>query len=350
MKDAIATNRDTPRRASLDSHGFSPFSRALSRRGGFSQYMAAFSPQQRVRVQWDEDEFHAARILSIRTELDRQNRTAQILQVRYEEDGQVLWHHPSDTPHRPITLLEEEDEGSWDKLVLRCDISHARLTRPAKGSQCLHAPRCNYDSLMQFVSLSRCCPVFGCSATLSRQSMVTEDEALGAALASLPPYCTACWVQAGTANVRSTPPGGTSAIAAAAAPLDVSDELLTTQQRTRRKQGRVEAESRPLGAVVVDVDDDASRDQVVATSTERSEAAKAEGGEVVTEAQGVKLHLSSTSNTGYLGVHRNPSGRYQASLRVDGRQKAVGTYDTAVEAAVAVAKCKSHPCCEECSE
>ena len=60
---------------------------------------------------------------------------------------------------------------------------------------------------------------------------------------------------------------------------------------------------------------------------------------VATEAEGLRLHLSSRSSTGYMGVSKHPStGRFKAEHRVDGRQVYLGLFDTAVEAAVAYAR------------
>ena len=58
-----------------------------------------------------------------------------------------------------------------------------------------------------------------------------------------------------------------------------------------------------------------------------------EAGEVVSEAEGYKLHLSSRSQTGYLGVQRN--GRHFRAVHV---QHNIGTFVTKVEAAVAYAR------------
>ena len=58
-------------------------------------------------------------------------------------------------------------------------------------------------------------------------------------------------------------------------------------------------------------------------------------------ADGVQLHLSSESGTGYMGVVRRPSGRFRATHRVDGRLVNLGTYDTKVEAAVVYARFKA---------
>jgi len=77
---------------------------------------------------------------------------------------------------------------------------------------------------------------------------------------------------------------------------------------------------------------------------EEEEAAEAAGTAAVsaaaplaTEAEGLRLHLSSSS-TGYKNVWRRASGRFWAKHSVDGRQDTIGTFATAVEAAVAYAR------------
>ncbi|EOD27849.1 hypothetical protein EMIHUDRAFT_204848 [Emiliania huxleyi CCMP1516] len=66
-------------------------------------------------------------------------------------------------------------------------------------------------------------------------------------------------------------------------------------------------------------------------------AAVAAEAEVVAEAEGLRLHLSSSSATGYKNVCNNGS-RFQARRWVDGRQVCCGYFGTAVEAAVAYAR------------
>ena len=66
-------------------------------------------------------------------------------------------------------------------------------------------------------------------------------------------------------------------------------------------------------------------------------------GTVAAEAEGLRLHLSSCSFTGYKGVRKDVRkerpGRFEAYLaRLDGRQVGLGTFGTAVEAAVAYAR------------
>ena len=52
----------------------------------------------------------------------------------------------------------------------------------------------------------------------------------------------------------------------------------------------------------------------------------------------MRLHLSSSNRTGYTGVSKVASGRFKATQEVDGRNVYLGTYDTAVQAAVAYAR------------
>ncbi|EOD04081.1 hypothetical protein EMIHUDRAFT_466286 [Emiliania huxleyi CCMP1516] len=59
---------------------------------------------------------------------------------------------------------------------------------------------------------------------------------------------------------------------------------------------------------------------------------------LATEAEGLRLHLSSSNVTGYMGVTEPSSGRFRAQHRAGGRQVSLGTFATAVEAAVAYAR------------
>ena len=62
--------------------------------------------------------------------------------------------------------------------------------------------------------------------------------------------------------------------------------------------------------------------------------------EVVEEAEGLKLHLSSKSSSGYLGVYKCPrdNGTYEARDTRNSEFKSLGIYDSALEAAVAYAR------------
>ena len=59
---------------------------------------------------------------------------------------------------------------------------------------------------------------------------------------------------------------------------------------------------------------------------------------VAAKAEGVRLHLSSRSSTGYLGVRKSSAGRFRAEHRAGGKRDCLGSYATAVEAAVAYAR------------
>ena len=64
----------------------------------------------------------------------------------------------------------------------------------------------------------------------------------------------------------------------------------------------------------------------------------------VAEVEGVRLHLSSRSSSGYKGVFKHGSGRFQVQRRdKDGRQLYLGLFDTVVEAAVAYARAVGRP-------
>jgi len=59
---------------------------------------------------------------------------------------------------------------------------------------------------------------------------------------------------------------------------------------------------------------------------------------VATEAEGLKLHLSDKSATGYKGVREMESGRFYATRKDGGQDEYLGSFDSAVEAAVAYAR------------
>ena len=69
-----------------------------------------------------------------------------------------------------------------------------------------------------------------------------------------------------------------------------------------------------------------------------SEPAAGSSGAAAAEAQGVRLHLSSSSSTGYKCVKERSTGRFEAKHSVGGKKVYLGTFGTAVEAAVAYAR------------
>ena len=71
------------------------------------------------------------------------------------------------------------------------------------------------------------------------------------------------------------------------------------------------------------------------------EAGEEHDQETPTEVDGLQLHLSGKSATGYKGVYRERTGRYAARAPIDNKFLGgafLGTFDSKVEAAIAVAK------------
>ena len=76
----------------------------------------------------------------------------------------------------------------------------------------------------------------------------------------------------------------------------------------------------------------------VQTDSDKEAAAALLRAGIVAEAEGLQLHLSSSSSSGYKGVVKRVSGRFEAQRKVGGRAVSLGTFDSAVEAAVAYAR------------
>ena len=275
---------------------------------------------QRVIVHWGPSLSYAARILEIQCEERHRQMVQKNVRVEYEIDQQRLWHElhelePLDEETvvaQTSTNREEDeevceivDEARWQLLELRCCYSFARLTDPARCSGCAHPSRCNYDSLLAVMQSShRQCPVQGCAVATMRSRGIARDDALRSALAILPSSVEACWVRGtGTAlEVRLEPPKATAS------------------SRKRKQEGRGAARR--------------------ATSKRSRSAAAAQGstGPLVTEAEGLALNLSSTNRVGYAGVSQKQNGRFEARAVHGNTYDYLGCFDTAVAAAVAIAK------------
>ena len=59
---------------------------------------------------------------------------------------------------------------------------------------------------------------------------------------------------------------------------------------------------------------------------------------IVAMASGLRLHLSRKTTTGYFGVRERSSGGFKATFTGNGKTKNLGTFDTAVQAAIAYAR------------
>ena len=116
----------------------------------------------------------------------------------------------------------------------------------------------------------------------------------------------------------------THATPAAAAFVDATPRLIVLPVGCAESEA---AATPPNGQVLEEEADD--EDDVAA----RAEMA------VVTEAEGLHLHLSGSSSTGYKCVYSGyKCARFYTHHRVDGRLVHLGTFDTAVEAAVVYAR------------
>ena len=83
----------------------------------------------------------------------------------------------------------------------------------------------------------------------------------------------------------------------------------------------------------------------VSEAEDGEEAGEDEAGGGVAGAGSIRLHIAESSATGYRGVFQNGT-RFQAKFRFDGKDTYIGSFGTAVEAAVAYAK---HALEHECS-
>ena len=92
-------------------------------------------------------------------------------------------------------MSEEVVGGEWIALPLRCQLSHAQLTDPARCEDCSHLACCNYDELCEAgIGRESCCPIVGCRAVLRRRLLV-RDTALRDRLTSVPANIQKVWLR-----------------------------------------------------------------------------------------------------------------------------------------------------------
>jgi len=88
---------------------------------------------------------------------------------------------------------------------------------------------------------------------------------------------------------------------------------------------------------VAEAPEDAAAEEGEEAEEEEEGEEGAEPAPVVEEAEGLRLHLSNSNSTGYRGV-RMQRGRFNARHMLDGTCLYLGSFGTAVEAAVAYAR------------
>ena len=117
--------------------------------------------------------------------------------------------------------------------------------------------------------------------------------------------------------------------------LHLSSSNRTGYTGVRSRNGRFQAEHEQNGRKVYLGSFDTAVQAAVAYAREVGEY---QSPAVPREAEGTRLYLSSSNRTGYRGVRKTDSGRFQADTWQNGRKVYLGTFDTAVEAAVAYAR------------
>ena len=344
--------------------------------------MAEYHVRQRVLVRWErskpgEHDVYAGRVLELYGEFGPRDRFTQMKAlVQYELSDWRLWHKMAELSpldeDADVAAPPDDDlcvaDTKWQLFSTRCRYSFAPLTDPARCSACVHPSCCNYDALVTCLQSTRTCPIAGCNAANVRCRGIIRDDALRNSLAHLPPNTETFWLR-GHAEIALQPPPTASSSA-----LTTSDssrqrpqltidgdasrrssvrqrravELFAPGQGGGQKRRRVQQE-RPGGCaqgeaqpIIVDEDEeDGEEGEGEQEEQEEQEEAEAEaaGDGVVREACGMQLHLSSRNATGYCGVYRGHCGVGKITVTFQARRngKYLGTWPTAVEAAVAYA-------------
>ena len=130
--------------------------------------------------------------------------------------------------------LEADDDvvvcdAEWQQMDLRCCISLAPLTDPAKGVGCKHLPRCNYGTLRAYAARMKVCPVAGCPAKLLRIGDAVRDDSLSEQLGALPAGVRVVWLRGDELRIDD-PGAGTSS-----APPTPSPAATTHRRSTRHE-------------------------------------------------------------------------------------------------------------------
>ena len=154
----------------------------------------AIAVNDRICVRWNPSEAHEAQVVGVEMELGGTYR----LRAKYSTSagGRCLphiwharyggWYGLDSIEVLPPETFDGVEADEWRVLPLRCRVSGARLTEPARGEACAHLPCCNYRALCSMVSRTKQCPVDGCGAPLARSRAVQRDEALSEQLRRVP--------------------------------------------------------------------------------------------------------------------------------------------------------------------
>ena len=202
-----------------------------------------------------------------------------------------------------------EFNGGWQPLQLNCKIApQHRLTSPASGAECTHLACCNYDQLRAIVANSTharrpTCPVSGCTSRIRLERDIVIDEQLQEALRPVP-------AEVSVVEVCQTAAGGPYTI-------------------------RWQAPSGCPAAFALDTDAGEVPSLPPPKKLKREPPQAGQSTSLVSEADGLVLHLNPDCASGYKGVYLTKSGRFEVRLSHEGVH--LGTHNTAIEAAVVYA-------------
>ena len=252
--------------------------------------------------------------------------------------------------------IQVEDEDAmygatqqWQLLPLWCAESYEKLSDPARCVGCTHTARCNYGALQTCARALRTCPVAGCPVVVSSNALIRDDalrdaiEGLLSAAVDAPPK--ACWLR-GAAELTFEKPGENDVtVEAPSVQLHLSMQSATGYRGVYASGGRFEARYQLNGKHTYIGSFRTAVDAAVAYAEHVRAHMEAIGKDgLVREAEVLRLHLAEQghkgheSTTGYLGVREAKSGRFVTEHCVNGKRTCLGTFDTAVEAAVTYAK------------
>ena len=288
---------------------------------------------QRIEVRWSKG-WYAGTVTARRDDLGEKGEARVLHKVQYD-DGDVQW----DDLKEQVWKISEQ----YQELSITCAISRDPLKDPARSEYCTHLPCCNYDALRAYADARRVCPVSGCAACILRpRLMIVRDKDLADRLAKVRSChgdVDSVWINQQDGSIRPQAvlheAGGVR--------LQMSLKSKTGYKGVWKKKGKEKfrassnkyGETVHLGTYSTAVD----AAQAVAHYEANEDHEEGAAPEVVTEAQGIRLHLSSTSSTGYKGVsQKGNTNRFEAYTHEFYHKIYLGCFDTAVDAALAVAR------------
>ena len=174
-------------------------------------------------------------------------------EARQAAEAEALRREKEEEEARSAALLATEGVAcvdNWERIGLRCALSMQRLTDPAKGGECRHLARCNYETLRRYagriVTGRQTCPIAGCQVLLRRTRDVIRDETLAKQLREVPPHVMEVWWRNGELRLTAMPkpPRSVADIAATidlvtSSSFDEQTQLADESSRKRKRVARI---------------------------------------------------------------------------------------------------------------